>query len=510
MYRDVWFFAERIMPQYPNGRTCLGIAVDHRVTRLYKRCDLFQNDDSNHVQLITKRGEKLQKDNAEVEVTAQLAGPAKKGGIVVVLQQPRDNHRYAEGSEAVINDCQTLSALRDMFKAVSCGTLDINRDISIIDILSYLPQNVAEIDDAMLGKHFGLSPRSSRKEEFEEYQAEFGQYQDKDNERETEYNKAKREFDKDQRQFRKRKIELDKLKGEVYKLESIGLGKRFGVEPKRPIRSRIRSGPHELISVPRINGFHPSSALNHQPHVSRLRQLQLLIAAEACGASRHDWEEEEWMDHLRARCQDTPVSDTCRYVPEYQELYSDTLRKLQSLACGLMSDQLENTVPSLAYKKILESGITEHCNDASLTLCQMAALQLRGWPERYNQVNLMAISKVEFDTSSFQHQIRRAAGTCSETKLAAKLMNGMKLIESCFKAVTGLDGDDDDDDDLFWELDFSEASDAFLDLAVSLETLLEDLLQQKEVALKALGQEELLSSLMGKMRLARPMPGKAN
>ena len=47
----------------------------------------------------------------------------------------------------------------------------------------------------------------------------------------------------------------------------------------------------------------------------------------------------------------------------------------------------------------------------------------------------------------------------------------------------------------------SGAGDAFLELATNIETLLSDLLLRKEEALNALGQEDVLSNMMGKMNL---------
>jgi hypothetical protein len=38
--------------------------------------------------------------------------------------------------------------------------------------------------------------------------------------------------------------------------------------------------------------------MHYHPHVSILRQLQVLTGTEICAMLRGDWEEEEWMDEF--------------------------------------------------------------------------------------------------------------------------------------------------------------------------------------------------------------------
>jgi hypothetical protein len=96
-----------------------------------------------------------------------------------------------------------------------------------------------------------------------------------------------------------------KLKGDARKLESIGVGLKFGNTLQTPVITKIRhEGERRVVTIRRVNGFHPSHAMNHNPHVSCLRQLQILIGSETCGVLRGDWEEKEWMRELRYRCQD--------------------------------------------------------------------------------------------------------------------------------------------------------------------------------------------------------------
>ena len=96
---------------------------------------------------------------------------------------------------------------------------------------------------------------------------------------------------------------FDDRKGDAWKFESAGLGEKFSSTPNLPVMARIRHGERGFVTIPRVNGFHPSHAMNYHSHASLLRQLQILIGAETCGMLRGDWEDEEWMDELRRRCQ---------------------------------------------------------------------------------------------------------------------------------------------------------------------------------------------------------------
>jgi hypothetical protein len=126
------------------------VAVDHRIRRLFRPVLVGLTERSNHVSRIEARGRSLTRSRDEIPVTAELAGPAVKGGITIALQQPRHNHPFEKGLNAVIENCETLYALSNIFTAVSCGTLDIRTDITVVDLLPYVPEDVATIDDAKL------------------------------------------------------------------------------------------------------------------------------------------------------------------------------------------------------------------------------------------------------------------------------------------------------------------------------------------------------------------------
>ncbi|CRK19380.1 hypothetical protein BN1708_012622 [Verticillium longisporum] len=92
-------------------KICLGVAVDHRIQRLCKTTPHGLAGESDHVASIKEEGRALRRPREEIAVTAELAGPAYKGGIAVMLQQPRKTHPYDKGIDAVIEDCESLLAL---------------------------------------------------------------------------------------------------------------------------------------------------------------------------------------------------------------------------------------------------------------------------------------------------------------------------------------------------------------------------------------------------------------
>lgn len=261
-------------------KVCLDVAVDHRIRRLFKPVSDGLTERSNHVLRIEARGLSLKRPQSEIQVTTQLAGPAFRGGIAVALQQPRHNHPFEKGLDAVIQNCETLYALDDVFSAVSCRSLNIRTNVTVVDLLPYVTEGMSRIDDATLEASFRASKNIILDKEPSVLLC------------------AGRIWLPNAGKF-------DKRKGDAYKLESIGVGQKFGNTPKLPVKARIpREGERGFVTISRVNGFHPSHAMNYHPHVSCLRQLQILIGAETCGMLRGDWEEKDWMDELRYRCQD--------------------------------------------------------------------------------------------------------------------------------------------------------------------------------------------------------------
>ncbi|KEY72608.1 hypothetical protein S7711_11025 [Stachybotrys chartarum IBT 7711] len=468
------------------AQICLDVAIDHRIKRLFRSVPTYNVGKSDHVNVIASRGVHLGLDHHEVRVTKQLAGPATKGGIAIVLQQPRDNHPFSEGLDAVVEDCQTLSALSSMFKIASRGTLDMSTDITIIDLLSYLPNPVNGIDDAALSEAFQAATEMICKKEPHVVLCAGKIWLPRAN-------------------------KFDDRKGDAFKLESIGLGKKFGVSDKLSVTTRLRSGPHQWVSVNRVNGFHPSHAINHRSHVSLLRQLQLLIAAETCRRCRGDWEEQAWMDDLRERCQQlSSGSKNCEFIAEFSSVYSDTLKEIESQQDALVSRlKLGRESSGTRYKALLKSGLSRLLNDASLALVQMARFKSKSRARSMFEKNTKALEQASSDTANFLLGIHMWEEEQDGWEKLASLFGQLEgSLETCVHwksaPVAHLADPEDKESYEYPELEFERASKVFLDAAVSVESLLEKLLSDKELTLQTLGQEEYLSSMMGRMNLAPP------
>ncbi|GIJ90985.1 hypothetical protein Asppvi_009950 [Aspergillus pseudoviridinutans] len=440
-------------------KICLDVAVDHRIRRLFKPVSDDLTEPSNHVSHIEARGLSLKRSHSEIQVTSQLAGPAMKGGIAVVLQQPRHNHPFEEGLSAVIDNCETLYALDDIFSAVSCESLSIRTNITVVDLLSYMSEDIASIGDEILRESFRASAHIILDKEPSILLC------------------AGKFWLPNGRGF-------DGPKGDAWKFESIGVGKKFGISSKAPVQLRIRHRERGFVAIHRINGFHPSYAMNYHPHVSILRQLQILIGAETCAMLRGDWEDEEWMDKLRRRCHDfskeqaespnqssrpqSPGESTIRrngakYLPWYQELYSEKLDSIHNCVQSLISEStLAITSSTELYEALLTSGLSEICNDATLILHQMSRLQHEGWPDSVGWKNKAALKEAASDTVRFTKGLLKATESGKATQFAKIIQEGASyVLRSILTSVGGRR--------LQYELDLEQASAAFLRIAMNIE-----------------------------------------
>ncbi|KFA73448.1 hypothetical protein S40288_10892 [Stachybotrys chartarum IBT 40288] len=429
---------------------CLDIAVDHRIERLFKPVNRSGGDRSRHVELIAARGVELGKNphGPEVRVTKELAGPPTKGGIAIVLQQPRDNHPFDEGLDAVIKDCRSLAALADVFKTVSDGTLDIRTDVTIVDLLSYLPDKAAGLHENTLTEAFRTLTDVIREKEPEVLLCAG-------------------------KVFAGRGPKVYKCKGEAFQFENIGVGLQFG-KGGIPITARIRKGVHQFVTVPRVNGFHPSCAVNYNQEISVLRQLQLLIAAETCGVLRGDWKNQRWMDELRQNCQaiSGPKKKVRKTLFNYQESYCRILDELKSAIRPLITDRsLRNAPAGMVYDKLLESNVTRYCNDASLALREMAKCKDNG-SDGHSLTG--AIAWTQWFAEACQIDIDHEA---NETEFLAYVKDMVPTIRGCILYKRSLRRGGRGDNGV---LNLEAACETFLDFAKNVELLLGELLLKKE------------------------------
>lgn len=218
---------------------CLGVAIDHRIRALFQRLPRTYGDAAlgSHISIIQELGYKLDRCAAEVGVTGILAGPATAGGIAVILQQPRDEHPYGQGATAVIDDCDTLWAVKQIFDTVSCGTMDLQRDISTFDLLPYTtPEEVEERGEDLdfLGDRFNVCVEAVCHKKPDVVLCVGRHFLPEA------WGNARR----------------NQCKGEAWKLEGKGIGGSFGKF------STIRLKGTRIC---RVNAFHPSYALHYHP-----------------------------------------------------------------------------------------------------------------------------------------------------------------------------------------------------------------------------------------------------
>lgn len=74
----------------------------------------------------------------ESKVTETLAEPFTDRGLLVLLQEPLDNHPWASGVEEVISGCPSLDILREGLRTVSSGRLSITTNVSVINRWPFL------------------------------------------------------------------------------------------------------------------------------------------------------------------------------------------------------------------------------------------------------------------------------------------------------------------------------------------------------------------------------------
>jgi hypothetical protein len=244
----------------------LDIAVDHRLRMLFKPIIPVVNPQGYHVQCIDKLGHSLARDGEtlpeeEIIVTKQLAFPESTGGIAVALSQPANAHPFHLGTDIVISSSPTLIALDQAFTTVTCGSLSLRDDVTVIDRSPFFlakDQISRELQEKV--RNVSFNAISGKKPD-----VVLCMGQDR----------------------------VD-IRSSVDGFQSTGVGKTFA-------KTQTQLGSELWTKI--VNAPHPSYVMNYNPHISWFRELILLEVAYACGVYKKDWVEEFWMKELRERCQ---------------------------------------------------------------------------------------------------------------------------------------------------------------------------------------------------------------
>ena len=135
-------------------QSVLGIPVDHRLRDIVRElmklneAPSSSSPSSNHrerlrqlAQSMRHRGRLISKD--EVDFARYLAGPAVQGGIVVALTQPPQYQDYSIATDDIVENCNTLLALRKLAEFFS---LPFDR-LSIFDVYPFITEKELDQED---------------------------------------------------------------------------------------------------------------------------------------------------------------------------------------------------------------------------------------------------------------------------------------------------------------------------------------------------------------------------
>ncbi|KAI8955730.1 hypothetical protein F4801DRAFT_600926 [Xylaria longipes] len=401
--------------------TCLDVAIDHRIRRLCKPtwAEGFP-EPSAHLSVLQQYGSRQGCDTDEIKVTSQLAGPAITGGILVTLQQPRDNYSFKAGFGGVVEECKTLTALDQLFSTALCGTLNVREHVFLVDLLLFTPQRPHTI---LSGIWLPYEERNLRRGVANQ--------------------------------------EKSAIKGELWKLESIGVGR-----PDLVDTVRFRGNGRELVQMSKVNGFHPSYAVNYYPEHINLKQLLLLNVVKTCGIYRGDWEKEEmWMNSLRTECRELTsrlrdekqVTRQSRTLSDYARIYSIVQQEFIGSINKIESSQ-DQAVEDI-YDNILTSRLSYKCNGASIVL-------------RHS-------SDISLEIHSLAHKFAEEPLQSQSLRLQDVVKVGMKNLGARFT---------DESSKVTFDLEMMAG--VFLQMARSIEEVLGDLLEAKTTRHRGSGLSE--------------------
>lgn len=116
-----------IHSQMQPATICLGAAINHRIRRLFHPVTppTRRAENGNYVSILKVQAHNLALLEGEIKMTTELAWPNSTGGIPIAFQQPRKNHPFERGSEAMIPDCEKLTVQDVFYNIVSCGPLNL-------------------------------------------------------------------------------------------------------------------------------------------------------------------------------------------------------------------------------------------------------------------------------------------------------------------------------------------------------------------------------------------------
>lgn len=223
-------------------------------------------EESKHIRLLHCFGSSLDEGDypiRDLSFALEMARPALKGGVLVVLQRPYSKQETSDGFSEGKRNCPSINAVSELVSAVNNAKLCFD-DISLFDAIPLWDETLTSKDH----KHL--------------------------------IDEAQKAFDIMVRAKDPEIIiccfQTETSNTLVENLQSRGVGLSFN--PDNPASKLTEFG----LSSIRVNAFHPSYAINRYPMFCCLKQLLVLEFTKAFALWRQNWAEKPWMKLLRDEC----------------------------------------------------------------------------------------------------------------------------------------------------------------------------------------------------------------
>ncbi|KAL2839642.1 hypothetical protein BJY01DRAFT_250371 [Aspergillus pseudoustus] len=327
---------------------CLDIPVDHRLMSFIRGIKIPNyTRKSTHLEILQRWGAfsrygKAPIPSAQLHHALELAKPATKGGVLVVLLEPYRKQTFGRGFTADQQDCPTTRAVCDLIETATGGRMSAD-DVSIFDTTPYCPDGTTD-EDVLREARIEFRKMVEAKQP----DVVICCHQNKSD------------------QF-------------VKLISSLGVGKVF-------------LNPYLLLggefTTKRVNAFHPSYAVNYHPTYSCFRRLLLVEFVQAfwyCSGGQSLGESSvkklrvDCRSRAQALCAQTapinqskieePASSCTAEENRWENILSDLEEKLQGL--GLFNEDI--TVDA-----VVDSELSWLCADASLLLDELEKKFIKG------------------------------------------------------------------------------------------------------------------------------------
>lgn len=188
----------------------------------------------------------------------------------------------------------------------------------------------------------------------------------------------------------------------------------------------------------------------------------------------------------------TATQAKTKYIPDYVRLYTDNLEIIHKTITSLAYTSAHE---GSLYDELLRKRLTEACNDTSLILRQMARLERKGWAKKYDSWNQRELATAARKSLHFVLRKWELQGTLANRRFVAVVQKCTAELQQCVTSTNGQNGKEH-------TLGLDGACKAFLDLAVGLESLMGDLLDEDILRRTGVVVEDPLTGAMQKLAVS--------